>query len=91
MTSRKNTAKHLRMLLKHHKACYYCKRDFTDKLWPTIDHKQPLSRGGTNAKKNLVACCRECNERKGCLTEAEFKLLLFPSKIERSESSGNAL
>jgi 5-methylcytosine-specific restriction endonuclease McrA len=72
MASRKKNGKHLRMLLKHHKACYYCGEDFTDKRWPTIDHKQPLSRGGGNEKKNLCACCSECNQKKGCLTEEEF-------------------
>lgn len=27
----------------------------------TVDHLIPLSRGGTNAKWNKVACCKKCN------------------------------
>lgn len=31
----------------------------------TIDHVIPLARGGTNARRNLVVCCKECNNKKG--------------------------
>lgn len=30
----------------------------------TVDHKIPVSKGGTNAKTNLVICCRHCNSLK---------------------------
>lgn len=30
-----------------------------------VDHKQPLSKGGTNAPKNLRAVSRRTNRRKG--------------------------
>jgi 5-methylcytosine-specific restriction endonuclease McrA len=30
-----------------------------------VDHKTPVSRGGTNDPANLQALCRECNRRKG--------------------------
>jgi hypothetical protein len=31
----------------------------------TIDHIQPVSRGGTNAEANLQTLCRSCNSQKG--------------------------
>jgi len=31
----------------------------------TVDHKLPLSRGGTNDLTNLVGACRRCNEARG--------------------------
>lgn len=31
----------------------------------TVDHRTPLSAGGTNAWSNLVVRCRACNSRKG--------------------------
>ncbi len=34
-----------------------------------IDHKMPLSRGGTNTRDNIQPLCRECNSRKGNATE----------------------
>lgn len=31
----------------------------------TLDHILPLSKGGTNAKKNFRLCCRVCNIKRG--------------------------
>lgn len=50
--------------------CYYCGcvLDVTktvDVRVPTIEHKIPLSRGGTWTVKNLVAACYGCNHLKG--------------------------
>ena len=44
----------------------------------TIDHKTPLSKGGTNAMSNLQAACLSCNRSKCDMTPAEFfsKLIL---------------
>lgn len=41
--------------------CKYC--GSAEKL--TADHVVPLTRGGTNDLANLVACCRDCNLKKG--------------------------
>lgn len=38
----------------------------------TIDHKTPLSRGGTWKRYNLTCACRLCNETKGSMTAEEF-------------------
>jgi len=37
-----------------------------------FDHMQPLSRGGTNDDSNIIACCADCNIRKGSKTVFEF-------------------
>lgn len=38
----------------------------------TIDHKIPISRGGTNKKENLTIACRSCNCTKMDKTPEEF-------------------
>ncbi len=48
-------------------ACVYC--GSTSAL--TIDHVLPRSRGGGSTWENLVACCRDCNLRKGRRTPQE--------------------
>ena len=40
--------------------CAYCTRPAS-----TVDHVVPRSRGGGNTWENLVACCRDCNNRRG--------------------------
>ncbi|OGG99808.1 MAG: HNH endonuclease [Candidatus Lambdaproteobacteria bacterium RIFOXYD1_FULL_56_27] len=52
--------------------CYYCKK----KVHPselTLDHKIPLSRGGKSVKGNLVAACKECNNKKKYLLPVEWE------------------
>ena len=41
-----------------------------------VDHRVPLSRGGTNSIDNILPACRSCNGRKHAMTEAEFRALL---------------
>ncbi len=48
-----------------HFACEYCgirEGDIGGQL--TVDHFQPLSKGGSNEFENLVYCCIGCNQRK---------------------------
>ncbi|MBR2269169.1 HNH endonuclease [Sphingobium sp.] len=52
--------------------CGYCRASL-DKYH--TDHKQPLSRGGSNGPENLIAACPPCNLRKGTRTADEFALL----------------
>ena len=52
--------------------CYYCGAKVEGRN-KTIDHKTPISRGGTNAVENLCICCQRCNSKKNNKTEAEFK------------------
>ena len=41
------------------------------KAKPTIDHKTPLSRGGSNWPRNLQWLCQPCNDSKGSKTMRE--------------------
>lgn len=59
--------------------CYYCgielllvkNKPFNPQRL-VVEHKTPVSRGGTNANDNLVAACARCNARKHKKTESEF-------------------
>jgi len=59
--------------------CQYCGIIETPKEL-TLDHIIPKSRGGKNTWKNLVTCCKICNQEKRDRTpeEAEMKLLNKP-------------
>jgi 5-methylcytosine-specific restriction endonuclease McrA len=55
--------------------CYYCGTPFFDNTLNAeyhIDHKIPLSRGGTNDISNLVISCPVCNLSKHTKTTGEF-------------------
>ncbi len=58
--------------------CYFCgtktrKRSAqSDPRGFTVDHLTPLSRGGNWDMANLVCACRDCNNRKADMTEAEY-------------------
>ena len=56
--SRKN------ILLRDRNACQYCNVVLTAGEL-TLDHVVPRSRGGLSTWENLVACCHNCNRRKG--------------------------
>jgi len=51
--------------------CIYCHRELTMEE-ATLEHKQPVSRGGTNAKENLAIACGRCNCSKNNKTVEEF-------------------
>lgn len=52
-------------------ACYYCDEGLTPKNF-SVDHRQPVSRGGTSAFNNLAPVCKRCNDVKGSMTEQEY-------------------
>ncbi len=47
--------------------CAYCGKHAT-----TVDHIHPKSRGGRESWENLVACCLNCNNKKGDRTLAQM-------------------
>src|SRR5258707_15281016 len=56
--SRKN------ILLRDRNTCQYCCKVMSSGEL-TLDHVMPRSRGGLSTWENLVACCHDCNRRKG--------------------------
>jgi len=43
--------------------CFYCRRQLSMRT-PTMDHRIPLSRGGSHWPANLVPACKGCNSGK---------------------------
>ncbi len=67
--SRKN------ILLRDRNTCQFCGEQFSSGEL-TLDHVVPRSRGGPSSWENLVACCYDCNNRKGDRTPEEAGILL---------------
>src|ERR1700689_1258828 len=67
--SRKN------ILLRDRNTCQFCGRIFAAAEL-TLDHVVPRSRGGRSSWENLVACCYQCNNRKGDRTPEEAGIQL---------------
>jgi len=44
--------------------CHYCGKQLT-RFSATLDHIQPVSKGGDNSFGNLVTSCLHCNSRRG--------------------------
>lgn len=59
----------LQMRSRQKNRCFYCKEKL-DKYH--LEHKTPLSRGGTHTKANVCLACRDCNLRKHTMTAEEF-------------------
>jgi 5-methylcytosine-specific restriction endonuclease McrA len=58
-------------LAEYNYCCAYCYKPFpVNEL--TVDHMQPISRGGTNTIDNLVPACKPCNSRKKDKTPLEM-------------------
>ncbi len=58
-----------RMLCLQDAKCAYCRKLLTEYH---IDHKTPVSRGGTNDIENLQMTCPKCNMQKGAMNHEEF-------------------
>lgn len=61
-------------------SCAYCRKKLAFVIYGIpgaranweVDHDVPISRGGSNEFKNLVAACFSCNRSKGDLTGREY-------------------
>lgn len=58
-----------RIIKRDGRTCFYC-NVVPNKI--EIDHKIPISRGGTNDENNLVVACQKCNRSKRNKTVEEF-------------------
>lgn len=52
--------------------CYYCGRKVHPKEL-TMDHIVPIIRGGKSTKNNIVAACKECNNKKKYMIPIEWE------------------
>lgn len=72
---------------KQHNKCW-CGESFSNVSF-TIDHKRPLSRGGSNYPSNLQLLCGSCNDSKSTKTMSEWLKWLklanrLPSQIRKA-------
>lgn len=52
--------------------CHYCRARVPPRQL-TMDHIVPVVRGGKTRKGNVVACCKNCNNRKKYLLPVEWQ------------------
>ena len=78
--------KKIKVYVKFDNHCAYCGVILTVNN-RSIDHKQPISKGGTNNIKNLYPACTDCNTLKSSLSIEKFRrkiketLKAFPVRI----------
>lgn len=53
-------------------SCHYCGKKVKPKEL-TMDHVVPIIRGGRSTKGNVVAVCKECNDKKKYLLPLEWE------------------
>ncbi len=63
--------------------CYYCGKKFAARDL-TMDHLIPLARGGTSSKGNIVAACKDCNNRKKTMLPLEWED--YMASLDREKS-----
>lgn len=65
--------------------CVYCETEVTYYAKKTnslqIDHKKPVSRGGSDDMANLACSCRQCNSLKADMTAEEFRAKFAPAEL----------
>lgn len=63
-------------MYKNNPACYYCYKEL-DQKEASIEHKTPISRGGSKTIDNIAISCFDCNRLKHTKTESEFREFLL--------------
>lgn len=64
------------------KSCPYCAAELTQST-KSVDHLDPILRGGPHSMSNITICCKSCNSRKGARPFVEW-LDMLPPDIARS-------
>ncbi len=52
--------------------CHFCGSFLTLETL-TLDHYDPLNKGGASSAENLVPCCKSCNEMKATISGKSFQ------------------
>lgn len=65
-------------------SCPYCTAHL-DQTGRELDHIIPLAQGGRHEARNLVACCPDCNRRKGARPFSEWIGMLPPVARPKAE------
>ena len=65
--------------------CYYCGRSVPPKDL-TLDHIEPIARGGKSTKGNVAPACKECNTKKKQLLPIEWDEYLKIVNIKSNNS-----
>lgn len=61
--------------------CQYCGINVTSKEF-TLDHVTPRTAGGTTIWTNVVACCYQCNQKKGDKSPAQAGMRLLRQPVK---------
>jgi hypothetical protein len=61
--------------------CQYCGSTPQDGIRLEIDHRTPVSRGGTDDAENLVTACLECNRGKSVTTADEPEPMMYDDLV----------
>ena len=81
----KNEKMRAAILRRERGACFYCLRELRAGA-AVFDHVVASAQGGDNTYRNIVACCFECNARKGERSAEEFLRELYRgSRISEAE------
>ena len=59
-------------VLREQPLCWYCQAMGLVVAATSVDHMVPKVRGGTDARANLTAACKQCNDTKRDQTSDEF-------------------
>lgn len=70
--------------------CPYCLKVFPIKQ-ATADHKDPMGRFKNTNPDNIQPVCIDCNNQKGMLTDAEYRLWLLLNKVRNGDKNAELI